>query len=423
MLTALAGRVRFARALQSRPFALLWVGQTISLLGDGAFYTAMAWQVLLLTHSATAMGIVMVAEMVPRLLFLLIGGVTADRLPRRLVLLWSDAGRAIVVLFVAALGWLHLLQLWHFVGLALIYGFVDGFFLPAYQSLPPQLVQAEDLPSANALSGLSWQLSQLLGPAIGAICVALAGPTSAIAFDGLTFVVSALCLLAIRLPIDVKTVAMDRPAGRQGGIRGVIADTRVGISYVTSSTWLWVTILVASVGVMGFTGPTVVALPKLVHDVYGTGVWLLGALGTANALGSITGTFLVGQMRHLRRRGLVAYLAIGLSSIAFIAFGLPLPRTIMPVIACIANALVGFGFGIFQVIWITVMQELVPADKLGRVSSIDFLGSLCLTPISFAIVGPLADHVGPGWVFIAGGILNLALTLMALCVRDIRRLE
>src|SRR5262245_63996066 len=101
MIASLVVRARFARALVSRPFALLWVGQTVSLLGDGAYFTALAWTVLLLTHSGTAMGIVAIASMVPRVLFLLIGGVTADRLPRRLVLLWSDMGRAVVVLAVA----------------------------------------------------------------------------------------------------------------------------------------------------------------------------------------------------------------------------------------------------------------------------------------------------------------------------------
>ena len=118
---------------------------------------ALAWQILLLTRSATAMGIVMTAEMIPRLLFLLLGGVAADRLPKRLVMLCSDAGRAIVVLVIALSGWFHLLQFWHLVILALFFGIVEGFFSPAYRALPPQLVKTEDLTSANALTGLSEQ--------------------------------------------------------------------------------------------------------------------------------------------------------------------------------------------------------------------------------------------------------------------------
>ena len=129
---------KFARALRSRPFALLWIGQSISVLGDGPFFVALVWQVLISTNSATATGIVEGAQTVPALLFLLLGGVAADRLPRRLVLFCSDSGRAVVVFLLAVLGWLHLLQLWHFVVLALIFGVVDGFFWPTYQAIPPQ---------------------------------------------------------------------------------------------------------------------------------------------------------------------------------------------------------------------------------------------------------------------------------------------
>ncbi len=188
------------RALRSRPFALLWLGQTISSLGDGAFITALAWEVLLLTGSATAMGLVVTAELIPRLLFLLLGGVAADRLPRRIVMLCSDGGRAFAILLIAVLGWLHVLQLWHLIVLSLLFGVAEGFFAPAYSAIPPQLVEKEELASANALTGLSRQMSLLLGPLVGAGLVVLTGPVTAFAFDGLSFVVSAVCLLALRLP-------------------------------------------------------------------------------------------------------------------------------------------------------------------------------------------------------------------------------
>src|SRR5262245_42884387 len=149
---SLIQRIRFARALRHRPFALMWLGQTFSALGDGAYSIALAWLILLLTGSATALGVVLIANTIPRLLFLLIGGVAADRLSRRVIMLWSDSVRAVLVLLITLLAWTHLLQLWHLVVLGLFFGFVDGFFIPAYQSLPPQVVPTEDLPSANALS-------------------------------------------------------------------------------------------------------------------------------------------------------------------------------------------------------------------------------------------------------------------------------
>src|SRR5487761_256655 len=121
-------RARFARALRSRRFALLWSGQTISAMGDGAFFTALAWQVLLLTKSASAMGLALMAETIPLVLFMLVGGVVADRLPRRLTLLWSDSGRTVVTLIVAALGFAGRLQFWHLLAMAALFGFAEAFF-------------------------------------------------------------------------------------------------------------------------------------------------------------------------------------------------------------------------------------------------------------------------------------------------------
>src|SRR5512146_1211567 len=128
MLLAITRRMIFARALRSRRFALLWSGQTISALGDGAFFTALAWQVLTLTGSGTAMGLALVAETTPIVLFMLIGGVVADRLPRRLTLLWSDGGRAVTTLVVAGLGVAGLLQFWHLLALAFLFGLAEAFF-------------------------------------------------------------------------------------------------------------------------------------------------------------------------------------------------------------------------------------------------------------------------------------------------------
>ncbi len=167
MSIAFTHRPHFARALHSRPFALLWTGQTISALGDGAFVTALSWAALQLTGSAMAMGIVVLAQTLPMILLLLLGGVIADRFPRQQVMLWSDASRAVAVLLIAALGVAHLLQLWHLVLLALFFGTVRGFFSPAYQSIIPQLVEKGDLSSANSLTELSYQLYCSLGPMLG----------------------------------------------------------------------------------------------------------------------------------------------------------------------------------------------------------------------------------------------------------------
>jgi MFS family permease len=335
MVTFLGNTFRFTRALSYKPFALLWTGQAISRLGDGAYTTAMAWQILLLTGSATAMGVVLVASTIPMIAFLLIGGVVADRIPKRLILICSDASRAVSVLVIAALSFFHQLHLW-------------------------ELSEAQT------------------------------------------------------------STSVSRP---KYGIRKVVTDLHEGLMYVLRSPWLWITISVSALGNIGLLGPLQVALPKLVYNVYGVGVWLLGTVTTTNAVGSLLGTFLIGQMPDVRRRGLLAYLGLILSNIGIITFGLPLPKLVEPLAACIGSALVGFGLSVFGVIWITILQTLVPNEKLGRVFSIDALGSYCLLPVGYLLAGTLTDRIGPAQVFILGGVFDLVLISLALGVREIRQME
>jgi hypothetical protein len=207
--------LRWGRALRSRPFAWLWAGQTCSVLGDAAFFVALVWQVLLLTNSATAIAIVAGAQVVPGVCFFLIGGVAADRLPRWLVLFCSDGGRAVLVLLLALQNWAHLLQFWHLVGLALLFGVVDGFFLPSSEAIRPQLVSKEDLPSANALMVLSQRVSLVVGPLIGTGLIAWTSTTGVFLFDGLTFVVSALSLLGLRASAVIAPARLSVTAGER----------------------------------------------------------------------------------------------------------------------------------------------------------------------------------------------------------------
>jgi MFS family permease len=386
------------------------------------------------------MGLYLTAQMIPSLVFLLVGGIAADRLPRRTLLLLADGGRAVVVLVIALLCLLHLLQLWHLLVLGFLFGIAGAFFQPAFQAIPPQLVERSALPSANALTQLSIQVGILLGPVVGAICITLAGPSLGFAFDGLTFLVSVLSLwfirqAALRAPatqpdpgkeetgaMQTSNPAMEHGAHPPSGISGMVADLRDGLSYILHSTWLLVTIVIPSIGSLGSAVLIAVVLPKLIYDDYEAGVWLLGAFGTAVGLGWMTATFLVGQL-HLRRRGLIAFLMRSVASLALLALGLPFPHSSEPVVALIAGFLYGLGTGTLQTIWVTLLHELVPNEKLGRVSSIDLLGSFLLTPLGYLLAGSLADHLNPAWVFLAGGILNLLLNGIALSLRDIRSLR
>ncbi len=423
MSIAITYRPHFARALHSRSFALLWTGQTISALGDGAFVTALSWQALQLTGSAMAMGLVVLAQTFPMILLLLFGGVVADRFPRQQVMLWSDASRAVAVLLIAVLGMTHLLQLWHLVLLALFFGIVRGFFSPAYQSIIPQVVDKGDLSSANSLTELSYQLYCSVGPMLGASFVAFAGSAAAFAFDGLTFIVSAMCLAMLRLPVRLSAATATSANLPQRGIRSAMSEMREGLRYVAGSTFLWVTIGLSALLTVGGAGSLVVDMPKLVHDVYGQGVWLLGAIHAAGGIGSLVATLLAGYLNRLRRRGITMYLMMIGISMAFILFGLPFPHAIEPMVACLAMVVVNFGLAVYQILWLTVMQEIVPEDKLGRVSSIDQLGGYGLWPVGFALAGVIADYISPSWVFIGAGIVNVGLYSIGLSVRAVRELK
>jgi MFS family permease len=433
--SALADWLQFARALRSRPFTLLWTGQTISVLGDAVFTIAITWEVLLLTGSATAMGLLLIAQWTPRVLFLVFGGVVADRVSRRLLMLWADAGRGLIVIIVSWLSWVHLLQFWHLMVLAPLFGIVSSFFDPAYQAIMPQLVEEEALSSVNSLNTLSRNIGFLLGPMLGAGCITLFGTASAFAFDGFTFFLSALYLLALRLPSSSAALPSQSitpansaevdvtPEDTSRGISSGVRDAREGLRYVLGSTWLWVSVLASSLASVGFAGAMWVSLPRLVRDVYGAGVWLIGAMAAADAVGSIIAALAIGNTRKLRRRGRVAYAAIIIGGCALGACALPLPRPVEPVVAIVASALVGTGVATFMMIWGTLQQEKVPNDILGRVSSITQLGIASTLPGGLVLAGILADHIGPAQVFAIGGILAIAPAAIALCIRDIRQLE
>jgi MFS family permease len=425
--TMLITRIRVAKAFHSTPFTIFWTGQTVSALGDGAFYAALAWQVMLIANAATALSVVVGVEIIPRLFFILIGGVVADRLPRRLVLMWCDLARGLSVTLIAILSWTGTLQVWHLAVLSIFFGVIRGFFYPAFQSIAPELVDKEYLQSANTLISLAREASKLVGPPLGALFIAVTGPAGAFAFDGLTFFIAGFSLLALRMP-----AAYQRPAPapaaqakRSAGsaLRRLGGDIWAGVGYVRTSTWLWVGILVASLANLGLTGPRVIALPILVKDVYGAGPWLLGMVLTLTAIGAVVGALIIAQLNQRQHRGLTAYVALLLTGVAMICFGLPLPRTIAPWVAMTASVFIGLGLGVFDVIWTTLLQELVPQDKLGRVTSIDMVGSLGLTPIGYAASGVLTDSIGPSRVFLVGGVIVVVLVAIALSVREVRQLQ
>lgn len=414
------------RSLKHRPFALLWTGQTISRLGDSLHRIALAWWVLEKTGSATAMGTVLVLSQIPLLIFLLIGGVVVDRFPRLRIMFLSDLLSGLVVTFIAVFSWLDLLQIWHIYVASLIFGFVEAFFFPAYQSVVPQITPSDMLTSANSLNGLSGRITGIVGPMLGAGLVAAGGTPLAFALDALSFFLSTLCILPIirsrmyEAPEAGKaTEIAARPRSVAEAIRQGFADLREGWLAVVSVPWIWITILIFGILNIMEGSPRAVAMPFLIKEDLGADVAVLGFFGSAFSVGYVLSALWLGQYKRLRHRGLLGYIAVMINGFLLLLFGwkAPIPALIA------AMFIYGICFNIFALVWTNTLQEMVPNEKLGRVYAFDSLGSWVLLPIGFALAGWATDLVGAPTVFLIGGSGTILMILLGLCHPAIRNLD
>jgi DHA3 family tetracycline resistance protein-like MFS transporter len=418
--------MKVLRALNHRSFALLWTGQTISRLGDSLYRIALAWWVLEKTGSAVAMGTVLVLSQIPLLLFLLIGGVVVDRLPRIRIMFTSDIFSGLVIAFVAVFSWFDLLQIWHIYIASMLFGFVEAFFFPAYQAVIPQITPSELLTSANSLNGLSQRVTGIVGPALGAALVAAGGTSITFALDALSFFVSAACVLPlVRSNIDQnqKQEAVINTASEQNAVKGTLKqgfiDLLEGFRLVVRIPWIWVTILLFGFVNIMEAGPRAVAMPFLIKEDLGADVELLGLLGSAASLGFVVGMVWLGQYVRLRRRGWLAYLSVIMTGCSLLPFAFKFPAPFLVGSMFIS----GLSTSVFALIWTHTLQEMVPAEMLGRVYSIDALGSFVLLPIGFALAGWATDLLGAPTVFMIGGLGVIILVLLGLSHPAIRSLD
>ena len=399
------------RSLSHRFFALLWSGQTISRLGDSLYRIALAWWVLEKTGSALIMGTVEIFSTVPMLVFLLIGGVVVDRFNRARLMLASDLLRGIVVAIVAGLAVSRQLEVWHIFVASTIFGIVDAFFQPAYTSIVPDLTPREALPSANSLTSLSGQAAGIVGPALGAAVIALGGTPIAFVFDALSFFISAACLIPL--------LQVPAPRSDRAEPSSMMRDLREGIGTVLGSPWLWITISIAALANIFTSSSIGIALPFLVKGKLHGDVHSLGWVYSALALGTALGTIWLGRYSKLRRRGLVAYGGWIIDGLMIAIMGL----SGSVLLAALAAIVCGATSATFGLIWTNSLQELVPHEQLGRVSSIDFLGSFALMPIGFGIIGWATDQIGAPLIFVICGVLTVGLAALGLTHPAIRNLD
>ena len=385
-----------AGVLRERNFRRFYTGYVTSLFGTSMSSVALAFAVLDGGGNAADLGYVFAAGVVPQVLFMLGGGVLADRLGRRPVMLAADAVRFTVQATLAAALLAGSPPIWLFVVLEALLGTGEAFFTPALGALTPDIAPPRRLSDANALLGLAQSVTRITGPAVAGILVAATMPGVVIALDAASYGVSVLALSLLRLP------------ARKAPLRSPLRDLADGWVQFRSLTWLWVTTVQYALFNLFTWAPYLLLGPIAARDYLG-GARAWGLILAAQAAGAIlAGTLLVGR----RPRRPVVAAVIG-------AFGYPMPCLLLalhaPVWGVAAGALAaGVGSAVSNTFWTTALQQQVPPEMLARVTAFSLTGSFALGSAAFTVIGPIAAVAGAGTVLgfaAAWGILSPAVVL------------
>lgn len=406
------GRVGILRPLRSRDFAFLWAGVTVSLFGDGIYLVAIAFQVLAISNSQTALGVVIFAVTLPQSVFSLAAGALLDRLDKRRVLIAADLIRMAAIGAMGVLSLAGVVELWHLIALGVLYGVGEAFFMPAFQSFIPELVPENLLLEANSLNQFARPFAfRFVGPALGGLIVGFLGPGRGFLVDAATFAVSAAAVFLIK----------KRPVPRADGAtsQSAVVEIKEGFRFVKSERWLWASIVAAALGLLAFWGPFEVILPFVIENQLDAGAGGFGAVLSAGGVGAVLAAVLMGQRGLPRRPILVTYLCWSVGTLLLVGFAIGRETWQLMIVSF-------FMFGFFSagiIVWATLMHKLVPPGLLGRVSAFDFALSMSLLPVSFALTGPIAEAIGNNPTLIGAGIFGAVLILLFLLVPGVRDAE
>ena len=403
-------RVHLLRPLRHRDFRFLWAGMTISLLGDGIFLIAMAWQAYEIWNAPAALSVLGIAMTIPTIAFLLPAGVLSDRLDRRSIMLCADLARAAIITVLAALALTGVLAFWHLVVLVALYGVGTAFFAPAFEAIVPDIVPPDQLPAANSLDQFVKPIAlRLVGPALGGGLVAAVGTGAAFAIDAASFVVSAAAIALMRPP----------PHARSEHVHSSVGAMKEGLRFVRSRVWLWGTLLSAAIAYLAFMGPAEVLLPYVVKNDLGASARDLGLVFAAGGVVAVGAALIMGQRGHPRRDVTIMYATWTIATLAIAGYGLA-SSSWQLMVACLAfNALETAG----TIVWATIKQRHVPPSMLGRVSSLDWLISIGLLPLSFALTAPVAALIGAQATLVLAAAIGGVVTLGALFLPGMRDIE
>jgi len=393
--------------LRHRDFRLLLTGQTVSSFGNSISNVAVPFQLLALGASPLQLGITIAIQTASNVAFLLLGGAVADRIQRRTLILASDALAGCVLATVAALSLSGALRVEHLYVAAAGLGAAEAFLFPAFTGIIAELVPADILRAGNAARLLSRSGARILGPTIGGLVVAFVSPAAAFGIDALTFLFSFGTLLLAHP--DKRTVAAST---------SIVADIREGFGYVFRYRWLWTTTIYFMLVNIAYAGQSGVMTPLLVRDTLAGDARIFGFVNSAYGVGTIVAGIGVAQLT-MRRPGRVMFAFELLAALAVVAVGL---APTLPVLL-LAMVVMGVALASSTVIWQSLLQRLVPAHVLGRVTSIDLLGNSVINPLAPLIAAGLIGRVGPPGTFLIAGFYALVLVTIAVIASPLRTME
>jgi len=398
---------------RNREYRFLITAVALSIFAEGMWAVVMALQVIALDNDPTSLSLVATCLAAGLVAFVLVGGIAADRINQRSIIIVVEAVNLIAVSTVAVLSSIGALQIWHMAVAAAVLGIAAAFFFPAYSAILPRILPADQLLAANGVEGVVRPVFQrAVGPALAGLVVGATFPAVG------EFMVAAL--LGIALVLLIATRPATRTSSPQDSLRPhVLRDLRDGFSFVWRTPWLLWTLLFASMFVLVVLGPIEVLLPFIAQDRFADGAraygFILAFFGVGSALGALT----VSSRRLPRRYLTVMMVMWGLGSLPLVVVGI---TSSFPAMAA-ATFVVGVTDGAGMVIWGTLLQRRVPTAMLGRVSSLDFFVSLAFMPLSFAIVGPLSKVVSMQSIFLVAGILPVLLGAIAMVAAKMPRDE
>jgi MFS family permease len=388
-------------ALEEKQFRLLWAGQAVSAFGDGLYPVALAFAVVELTGSAADLGLVFMAVLIPRVVLVLGGGVWADRLPRQRVMLAADVLRCAMQALTAGFLLGGPDELWPLLMLSALYGAGDAFFQPAITGLVPETVRPDRIQQGNALLSLTRNGCWLAGLVAGVV-VATAGSGWALAIDAASFAVSAVFLAAMRLP-----------RAAQAERKPFVAELRAGWREVASRTWVWASIVYFSVWNLA-TAPMFVLGPFVAEESLG-GAESWGLIVTFAGVGSLVGAAAALRLRP-RRPLATGFLLFGLCALEPALLATPASTAVVAVAAAL-----GFGAAAFGgALWLTALQERIPAGSISRVSAYDWLGSIVFKPAGYALIGPLVAALGTSSTLLVSAALIAGASVLVSSLAGVR---